>query len=308
MIDLQLKFALVASIAWVATRGITPANAASAHRVWLVVLLSPVLWLAGEWGFTPLVRATVRGELVPQVLVAPSSLVRSTFAFVYLSVAAVLLVRVAVGVLAVARLLRSARRLGDLERSGLPVEALSDVREASLGVPVTAGFFNQAIVLPASWRDLPPSALEAILRHETAHVRRKDGAVALLVAVIEAVFWLNPFVWIAGRQLRFFAEMACDADASSSMDGQRYASELLRLSASWRAVRRPLYAITAGADTSMGRRITLLLDDLERGWRPRWILPVLAAVLIAAVPLAGTVRLGGVSQSPEVVHDHQHRH
>ena len=48
MIDLVVKCGASAVIAWLATRRITPSNAAWAHRLWLVVALSPLAWLAGE--------------------------------------------------------------------------------------------------------------------------------------------------------------------------------------------------------------------------------------------------------------------
>ena len=45
MIDLNVKLALVAAIAWMATRRVTPANAAWAHRLWVAVAMSPLLSL-----------------------------------------------------------------------------------------------------------------------------------------------------------------------------------------------------------------------------------------------------------------------
>ena len=151
---------------------------------------------------------------------------------------------------------------------------------------MTAGFFRPVVILPAGWRQLTPAAVEVILRHEAAHVRRRDPLVALTCAVVEAVLWFNPAVWIAGRQVRWFAEMACDAEAAAAMSGQAYAAELLQLAASWRGLKRPLYAVTAGADTDVARRIGLLIDELEGGWRRRLLIPILAIALLLAVPLA----------------------
>lgn len=318
MIDLQLKLAIAAALAWLVTRRVTPANAARAHRVWLVVVLSPALWLAGEWCFAPVAYVGFREGVVPSAVAAPSPGVQQTIVAVYLCVTWLLLVRVAVGVLSVRRLLRGARELAAADRSALPLDWPSEIRETRLDVPVTAGFLKPVILLPSNWRRLSPPALEAILRHEAAHVRRGDCAVALTCAVIEAVVWFNPFVWLASRQVRWFAEMACDAEASAAMHAEVYASELLTLAEGWRRARRPLHAITAGAETDVGRRISLLLDDLERGWRRRLVLPVAAAVLVCAIPLAGTVRVGRVVRADsgaaagafDALHraDHQLRH
>jgi beta-lactamase regulating signal transducer with metallopeptidase domain len=297
VIDLQLKIGIVFTIAWMATRKVTPANAAAAHRVWLAVLVSPILWLFGEWLFSPLVHARIRADLVPASVVSASGAWRSAAVWIYFGVAAVLMVRVATGVLGVQRLLRSAKALSAAECARLPLADTVRVREAALDVPVTAGFVRPAILLPATWRNLSPSALEAILRHEAAHVRRRDCAVGFVCTVIEALFWFNPFVWLAGRRLRLLAEMACDAEASVRMDGGVYAAELLKLSAGWRAATRPLYAITAGAETNVARRISLLLDDIEHGPRRRSALALVAILLVIGVPLAANVRLGGVGST-----------
>ena len=296
MIDLHVKFAIVAALAWIVTRRVTPSNAAGAHRLWVAVVASPLLWLAGEWTFAPLAYAGLREGVLPQVLASPSPQVVTVVAAVYGSVAAVLLGRVCIGVLSVRRLIASSRPLDTADRARLPL-ASGTVREAELDVPVTAGFFRPVILLPSTWRRLPAEALEAILRHEWAHVRRRDCAVTLICAVVESVLWVDPFAWLATRQVRWFAEMACDADATRAMDGEAYATELLALASAWRGTRRPLSAITAGAETNVVRRIDLLLDDLERGCRRRLLLPVIAVLFLVAIPLSGNVRFGSVAAS-----------
>ena len=148
------------------------------------------------------------------------------------------------------------------------------------------------MILPSGWREFQPGGLAVILRHEAAHVRRRDCLTALVGAVLEALVWFNPAVWIATSRLRWFAEMACDSDAARHMDGEVYASELLALAAGWGAARRPHFTITAGAETGVARRIRLLLDEIEQGWRKRLLLPVAALVLIAAIPVAAKIRVG----------------
>ena len=53
MIELHVTLVVAAAVAAVLTGRITPANAQGAHRLWLVVLASPFLWLAGASLFAP---------------------------------------------------------------------------------------------------------------------------------------------------------------------------------------------------------------------------------------------------------------
>ena len=313
MIDLLVKCGAAAVIAWLATRRITPSNAAWAHRLWLVVALSPLAWLAGEQIFAPLAYAGLRPGPLVDTLTQSAGRIAPWAPAVYAAVTTILLLRVLYGVVLVRRLVAGSRPIASsLLPEGAAPSALQglDIRVGPLTLPVTAGFLRPVVILPAGWRQLAPAALEVILRHEAAHVRRRDPLVALTCAVAESVLWFNPAVWIAGRQVRWFAEMACDAEAAAAMSGQTYAAELLKLAASWTGLKRPLYAVTAGADTDVGRRIGLLIDELETGWRRRLLIPVLAIALLFALPLSATVRVGGSVRtdgwSTAGSHDHGH--
>jgi beta-lactamase regulating signal transducer with metallopeptidase domain len=160
------------------------------------------------------------------------------------------------------------------------------------------------------------AALTAILRHEAAHVRRHDCAIALLCALLEAALWFHPAVWLAALQVRRLAEIACDAEAAGSMDGRQYASELLALAARWTRRRRPPYAMTAGAGTSIAARLRLLLDELEHGRRRRRVLIPVATVALPVVLLtSGTIQFGdgggnvtGIARHDSHMDRHDKRH
>jgi beta-lactamase regulating signal transducer with metallopeptidase domain len=320
MIDLIVKMAIAAALAWLFTRRVTPANAAAAHRLWLVVVTSPVLWLAGQSLFAPVAYARLRTGALPESLSAPSAGAWEVAAAVYVTVAALLLLRALLGVISVRRLLAGALPLSTEELTRLRAIASAgplQIREGELDIPVTAGFFNPVIVLPGGWRAISPAGMETILRHEAAHVRRRDCAVSLACAVLEAVCWFSPAMWLASAQVRWFAEMACDAEAARAMDDQAYAAELLSLAAGWSGARRPRYAITAGAETSVATRIRLLLDEMEQGGgRRRMLLPIAAVLLMVAVPIASTLRVGaatGAGSSTDAdphatLHQHRHAH
>jgi beta-lactamase regulating signal transducer with metallopeptidase domain len=319
MIDLSVKFAAVAATAWLITRHVRPADAAAAHRLWLAVLAAPALWLLGSAIWPPLAYVVPRAGHWPAIVTHPSAEVWNTAVVVYAAGAAVLLARAAGGVVAVQRLLRGSRPvygsdLGRLRR--LAGSDRLDIREADLDVPVTAGFVRPSVVLPQEWRGMTDGALTAILRHEAAHVRRHDCAIALLCAVIEAALWFHPAVWLAAFRVRRLAEIACDAEAAGSMDGRQYASELLALAARWTRRRRPPYAMTAGAGTSIATRLRLLLDELERGRRRRRVLIPVATVALPVVLLtSGAIHFGqrgapvtGIARHDSHRDTHDNRH
>lgn len=218
----------------------------------------------------------------------------------YVGVAVALLLRTLIGVVSVRRMIASARAIDSASLAALrdlAGHAALNIREGDLRVPVTAGFVEPMVILPTGWRAIPSDGLAAILRHEAAHVRRKDCLVSLGCAILEALAWFTPVVWVAGSRVGWFAEMACDSEAAGAMDGDRYASALLALAAGWSHARCPLATITAGAETGVGRRIRLLLDEMEQGCRRRALLPAAALLVVIALPRAGAVRVSG-SLSP----------
>lgn len=286
MIDLIVKTAVLAALAGWLTRRSRLDAAADAHRFWVLVLISPVLLVAINAALPPV------AYVVPRIAVPAPVPVEWTLV-VYLLVAGALLARVGAGIWSVRALSRGARRLGgeDLARlRALAGDAGLDIRESDLKVPVTAGVLCPCVILPRGWRHLAEPALLAILHHERAHVRRRDCTMALAGASLEAVFWFCPAVWIASARVRWFAEMACDAAAAREVGQQQYAGELLELAAGWAGARSPRYAVTAGAETHVARRIRLLIEGMPVDRRQRALLPVVLLVMIAATPLSGLVR------------------
>jgi beta-lactamase regulating signal transducer with metallopeptidase domain len=320
MIDLSAKWAIAAGLVWLVTRRTPPVHAAAAHRLWMLVLLLPVLWAVGSLVVTPAAYLQLRSGLIPEPIAQRDAWLWTAAPGIYLGIAMLLLARVGIGVYSVRRLVGASTLIAEHELSRAEVTLAGircDVREADVGLPLTAGFVRPVILLPREWRSLSAAALRAILHHEVAHVRRRDCLCALGCAVLEALFWFNPAVWLAAARVRWFAELACDAEAAQSMDGDAYASELLRLAAEWRRARRPMLAITAGAETNVARRIRLLLDQQPR---TRGIAIVaLAVALLTAVPLSSAVRFGPAPESFSVApssgqpwlshgHDHSHGH
>lgn len=69
-------------------------------------------------------------------------------------------------------------------------------------------------------------------RHELTHYRHGDHITCLLICLLNAIYWFNPFVWLAFRQMRTDMEVACDGAVVKSLDvpdKSRYASLIVGL-------------------------------------------------------------------------------
>ena len=191
---------------------------------------------------------------------------------VYGSIAAGLLLRLALGLAMSRRLRRSAR-----------ATELAGVRESErIGSPVTVGIWRSAIVLPADWREWDASRLDAVLAHERSHIARHDPAVQALSAVHCALLWYSPLSWYLDRQIVRLAEQASDDAAIAAVsDRVSYAETLLTFMqrgvrrAGWQGVPMARYG-------SPEKRIDRILDGLtlSRGVT-RW---TAAAILAMALP------------------------
>ncbi|MCC8425945.1 M56 family metallopeptidase [Mucilaginibacter sp. UR6-11] len=78
-------------------------------------------------------------------------------------------------------------------------------------VPLVVGYLKPLILIPAGLlASLPAEAVEAILVHELAHIRRADYAVNLLQSLLEIIFFFNPAIWWLSSLIRAERENCCD--------------------------------------------------------------------------------------------------
>jgi TonB family protein len=76
--------------------------------------------------------------------------------------------------------------------------------------PVTFGFFRPVILLPARFPSLPPTMQEAILRHESLHVERRDWLFTVGEELVRAVFWFHPAIWWLLSEIQLAREQVVD--------------------------------------------------------------------------------------------------
>lgn len=63
----------------------------------------------------------------------------------------------------------------------------------------------------------------AVLRHEQEHIRQRHTYDLLLLEVVKAIQWFNPFVWLLGRDLRAIHEYEADeAVINQGIDARQY--------------------------------------------------------------------------------------
>ena len=138
---------------------------------------------------------------------------------VYVLVAGMLLLRLAVGIYLTWRLARAAKPMSE------PWTADWSVRVSNvIGGPVT---FGSTILLPPQCFDWDLRKRQAVLAHEGAHVANRDFYVLLLASLNRAVFWFSPFAWWQLTRLAELAEIISDARALEVVEDRLSYAEIL---------------------------------------------------------------------------------
>ena len=116
-------------------------------------------------------------------------------------------------------------RLATVLRTATPGDGfvLSDV-----SVPMVAGLVRPVILMPRSAESWPLSQRAAALKHERAHLERKDLWTSLIAHLACALYWFHPLAWAVARHLRREQETACDdAVLCSGFEPASYAEALI---------------------------------------------------------------------------------
>ena len=158
---------------------------------------------------------------------------------------------------------------------------------------VTWGLHQPDVILPDAARGWPEDRIRIVLAHELAHIRRGDWLMQMAAELLRAVYWFNPIIWIACRQLRRESEHACDdVVLGLGVEGTAYASTLLDLARAFKQHHRTFFPAPAMArPSSLERRVSAMLNRrLNRTplTRSACIVTVLALLTIA-LPIAGLV-------------------
>jgi beta-lactamase regulating signal transducer with metallopeptidase domain len=130
--------------------------------------------------------------------------------------------------------------------------------------PMVVGLLRPVILIPRYLLEtLSADDLDHLLRHEVAHLERRDLWQNLIQRVGQAVFWWNPLLMMIGSRLDLAREMACDERAARQGGPMTYASALLSGADAVFGQRRndPVFSAGVfGSRQSLSQRIRGLID------------------------------------------------
>ena len=99
------------------------------------------------------------------------------------------------------------------KKAGLECDELEGVEvylSNQLAIPVATGILSPKILLPVETLELKRESQQMVIRHELAHLRRRDILWHLCFSVVTALYWFQPLVWLASRMTQREREQACD--------------------------------------------------------------------------------------------------
>jgi len=158
--------------------------------------------------------------------------------------------------------------------------------------PVSFGFHPYVVVLPREHlHSLSPSELRHILLHELTHIRHGDLLLNFLVCGTQALFWFNPFVWLAMGQLRRDREAYCDWAVVNGFASEEerigYGRTILRFAAIQANVRSGL----VNGFCESKSQLTYRLEQIVAFRRESGLCRVICSVCAAALLLISIVQV-----------------
>ena len=139
-------------------------------------------------------------------------------------------------------MVRSALHLYKLKKSALPLQN-EQIREqyilclkemnininipiystAFLKSPIIVGLFRPCIYIPIHLiSNYNASDIRYMLLHELHHFKHKDSISIYLMNIAFIIYWFNPFVWYALKEMRTDCEIACDTSVLEMLDKKDY--------------------------------------------------------------------------------------
>ena len=153
---------------------------------------------------------------------------------------------------------------------------------AFLQSPVITGFLRPCIYLPIhiisdySKTDTDklcqascgscPSGMDGLhqirymLLHELQHYRHKDALAGYLMTLTGILYWFNPMVWIALREMRNDREIACDTSVLNMLEPDSYEDYGMTLIHFAEKLSRPAFPFAAGLSGSMSQMKRRILN------------------------------------------------
>lgn len=144
--------------------------------------------------------------------------------------------------------------------------------------------FPACVLMPLeTLASMDDEQIKNTLRHELVHYKRGDHIASVLLSFLNAVYWFNPIVWLAVRQIRADMETVCDSAVVRGMNARQkgdYATLILELF-SRSNYRQVVLGMAYGKSKSViEKRIKGVFMKNKSEWSARAICLLLVLVLL----------------------------
>jgi len=180
------------------------------------------------------------------------------------------------------------QKLFDVAKRELCLSAGLEIRYArEIISPQIVGFIKPVILFPLGLMEgMSTEELELIIRHELAHVRRKDHLVNLLVSVLKVFYFFNPAFWWLASQLDNEREFATDDLAlRSSQDALNYARALTQIESF-----RQAHLSLAFAGNSKNQLLKRIKRMTQKKNNTNWLSGIFSLVMIIGMFLLTSIK------------------
>ena len=191
------------------------------------------------------------------------------------------------------RLAAGLTRLRQWKRDAMAIpNRLKFPRDARVGssdhceTPVVIGFLRPMVLLPTRMAfSVKPADINRILRHEIAHILRRDDWMQLAQRMAEAFLFFHPVILWIGRRLALEREIACDDHViANNAESRIYAKSLIRFAQTMSSFSAPA---TAPAVFSRKNQLSRRIDMLLASNRNRSVRVSASGIALAILFFAG---------------------
>ena len=201
--------------------------------------------------------------------------------------------------------LKSSLQLRSLKQSALPLQnatiyklykqCLSEMKltrtnipiysTAFLKTPIITGIFKPGIYMPIHLiSDHQETDVRYILLHELQHYKHKDSLANYLMFLTAILYWFNPIVWYALKEMRNDREIACDTSVLKMLDEcdyEKYGNTLINFAEKISSSPFPFAAGLGGNIKQIKRRIISIASYKNPSFHKKAI-GIIAFMLITA--------------------------
>jgi TonB family protein len=246
IITAALKGIIVLGAAWIATSLLRRSSADLRHRIWLAAFIAMAVLLIPV-SVPQTIRMTIDANAAAPAAVSAARSI-AVLPAVWAAIATLLLVRWAAGIFRLQRITRGSRVDHDV--------LVSD----AIRTPMTWGVIRPVILLPTYVYAWSAEERDVVIRHERAHIERRDWMWQAFAQVMTAIFWFQPLMWLATRQLRNEAEHAADdVTLAGGVQASDYADRLMAVARQYQR-RSPMAAVAMVRHPALAERIAAILD------------------------------------------------